>query len=402
VRRAEDLAAPAPKEQRLRRLAAAFESRFGRPPRAVVAAPGRVNLIGEHLDYNEGHVLPVAIDRSIMVAFAPRPDGRVRLHSVDFEQESAFDLEDIQRDPEAPWSDYVRGVAWALRGAGHGVSGLDAAIQGDVPVGAGLSSSAALEVAALGAFEAGSGFQLDRRDLALLGQRAENGFVGVACGIMDQMAAALSRAGHALLIDCRSLQYEAVPLPLAAVRLVVADSGVRRSLLDSQYNLRRQECQRAAELLAAAITDRPVTALRDVQPEDLARHGDALPPKLLKRARHVVEEERRVLLGVEVLRAGDVEAFGEMLDASHRSLRDDYEVSSPELDLLVELAWAQPGVLGSRLTGAGFGGCTVSLVRAEALESFREGVMARYCRETGREGRMYVCRAADGLTVHRL
>jgi galactokinase len=400
VRGAEDVAAPASQEERLRRLAAAFESRFGRPPAAVAAAPGRVNLIGEHLDYNEGHVLPVAIDRSIMVAFAPRPDGRVRLYSLDFEQESAFDLEDIQRDPEAPWSDYVRGVAWALRGAGHRVSGLDAAIQGDVPVGAGLSSSAALEVAALGAFEAGSGFQLDRRDLALLGQRAENDFVGVACGIMDQMAAALSRAGHALLIDCRSLQYEAVPLPLAAVRLVVADSGVRRSLLDSQYNLRRQECQRAAELLATAITDRPVTALRDVQPEDLARYGDALPAKLLKRARHVVEEERRVLLGVEALRAGDVEAFGEMLDASHRSLRDDYEVSSPELDLLVELAWAQPGVLGSRLTGAGFGGCTVSLVRAEALEDFCEGVMARYRRETGREGRMYLCRAADGLSLH--
>ena len=406
---AEDLGAPASQEERLRRLAGAFESRFGRPPTAVAAAPGRVNLIGEHLDYNEGHVLPVAIDRSVMVAFAPRPDRLVRLYSLDFEQESAFDLDEIEKDPEAPWSDYVRGVAWALREAGHRLSGLDAALQGDVPVGAGLSSSAALEVAALGACEAASGLRLDGRDLALLGQRAENCFVGVACGIMDQMAAALSRAGHALLIDCRSLEHEAVPLPLedsgsgggAGLRLVVADSGVRRALLDSQYNLRRQECQRAAELLAAAIADRPVTALRDVRPEDLARHGDSLPPNLLKRARHVVEEERRVLLSVEALRTGDVEAFGEMLNASHRSLRDDYEVSSPELDLLAELAWAQPGVLGSRLTGAGFGGCTVSLVRAEAVEAFREGVVARYCAETGREGRMYVCRAADGLRLHR-
>ena len=421
---AEDLGAPASQEERpdgrprtgarlgpsgrLRRLAAAFQARFGRPPTAVAAAPGRVNLIGEHLDYNEGHVLPVAIDRSIMVAFASRSDGRVRLYSLDFEQESAFDLEDIQRDPEAPWSDYVRGVAWALRGAGHRLSGLDAALQGDVPVGAGLSSSAALEVAALGAFEAASGLQLDRRDLALLGQRAENGFVGVACGIMDQMAAALSRAGHALLIDCRSLEHEAVPLPLEAsgpagradLRLVVADSGVRRALLDSQYNLRRQECQRAAELLAADIADRTVTALRDVSPDDLAHHGDSLPPSLFKRARHVVEEERRVLLSVEALRAGDVEAFGEMLDASHRSLRDDFEVSCPELDLLVDLARAQPGVLGARLTGAGFGGCTVNLVRAESLETFREHVVARYCTETGREGRMYVCRAAGGLKLH--
>jgi galactokinase len=401
VRRAEDLGAPTSQEERLRRLAGAFGSRFGRPPKAVAEAPGRVNLIGEHLDYNEGHVLPVAIDRSVMVAFAPRPDGRVRLYSLDLDQQSAFDLEDIQRDAEVPWSDYVRGVAWAVREAGHQVLGLDAALQGDVPIGAGLSSSAALEVAALGAFEAVSGLRLDRRDLALLGQRAENRFVGVACGIMDQMAAALSRAGHALLIDCRSLEHEAVALPLAGLRLVVADSGVRRALLDSQYNLRRQECQRAAELLAALIAGRPVAALRDIRPEDLARHGDSLPPNLLRRARHVVEEERRVLLSVEALRTGDVEAFGDMLNASHRSLRDDYEVSSPELDLLVELAWAQPGVLGSRLTGAGFGGCTVSLVRAEALEAFREGVVARYCAETGREGRMYVCRAADGLRLHR-
>jgi galactokinase len=409
VRGAENLETRASQEERLRRLAAAFESRFGGSPAAVAAAPGRVNLIGEHLDYNEGHVLPVAIDRNVMVAFAPGQDGQVRLYSLDFEQESAFDLEDITKDPEAPWSDYVRGVAWALREAGHRLSGLDATLQGDVPVGSGLSSSAALEVAALGAFEAASGLRLDRRDLALLGQRAENGFVGVACGIMDQMAAALSRAGHALLIDCRSLEHEAVRLPLGAsglggggsLSLVVADSGVRRALLDSQYNLRRQECQQAAELLAAAIAGRPVTALRDVRPEDLARHGDGLPPNLLRRARHVVEEERRVLLSVEALRTGDVEAFGEMLNASHRSLRDDYEVSCPELDLLVELAWAQPGVLGSRLTGAGFGGCTISLVRAEAVEAFGEGVVARYRAETGREGRMYVCRAADGLRLHR-
>lgn len=403
------LGTPEPKAGRLRRLAAAFESRFGRRPTAVSAAPGRVNLIGEHLDYNEGHVLPVAIDRTIMVAFAARPDGRVRLYSLDFDQESAFDLQGIEKDPDAPWSDYVRGVAWALREAGHRLSGLDAALQGDVPIGAGLSSSAALEVAALGTFEAASGLRLDRRDLALLGQRAENGFVGVSCGVMDQMAAALGRTGHALLIDCRSLEHEFVALPLEAAGaagrgglcLVVTDSGVRRALLDSQYNVRRDECRRAAELLAAAIADRPIAALRDVRPEDLARHGDVLPPDLRKRARHVVEEERRVLRSVEALRGRDVEALGEMLDASHRSLRDDFEVSCPELDLLVDLARAQPGVLGARLTGAGFGGCTVNLVRAEALEAFREHVVERYRAQTGKEGRMYVCRAAGGLTLRR-
>jgi galactokinase len=399
---AEDVEAAARLGERLRRLAAAFESRFGRPPVAVSEAPGRVNLIGEHVDYNEGHVLPIAIDRSIMAAFAPRPDSQVRLYSLDFEQESAFDLERIERDTEAPWSDYVRGVVWALQEAGHRIVGLDAALQGDVPVGAGLSSSAALETAALGAFDAASDLRIDRRKLALLGQRAENDFVGVACGIMDQMAAALARAGHALLIDCRSLEHEDVDLPLEGLSLVVADSGVRRALLDSQYNLRRQECQQAAELLAAAITDRPVTALRDVRPEDLARHGGSLPANLLKRARHVVEEERRVLRAIEALRRGDLEAFGGMLNASHRSLRDDFEVSCPELDLLVALAQALPGVLGARLTGAGFGGCTVNLVRADALEGFQEGVVARYRAETARDGRVYVCRAADGLRLHRL
>jgi galactokinase len=399
---AEDVGSPARSDERLRRLAGAFESRFGRRPVAVSEAPGRVNLIGEHTDYNDGHVLPVAIDRSIMVAFALRADSEVQLHSLDFEQETAFDLKKIERHAEAPWSDYVRGVAWALQEAGHRLSGLDAALQGDVPVGAGLSSSAALEVAALGAFEAASGLRLDRRELALLGQRAENRFVGVACGIMDQMAAALCRAGHALLIDCRSLEHEDVPLPLEGLRLVVADSGVRRALLDSQYNVRRQECQQAAELLAAAITERPITALRDVTPKDLARHGDSLPPNLLKRARHVVEEEQRVLVSVEALSKGDTEAFGAMLNASHRSLRDDYEVSCPELDLLVELAQALPGVLGARLTGAGFGGCTVNLVRAEALDAFGTGVMARYCSASGKAGRMYVCRASDGLRLHGL
>ena len=402
---AQDLGTPDPPEKRLRRLAAAFESRFGRPPMAVSAAPGRVNLIGEHLDYNEGHVLPVAVDRSVMVAFAPRRDRRVRLYSLDFEQETSFDLQDDERDRGAPWSDYVRGVSWALREAGHHLSGLDAALQGDVPIGAGLSSSAALEVAALGAFEASSGLRLDRRELALLGQRAENDFVGVSCGVMDQMAATLGRVRHALLIDCRSLEYDIVPVPLeapapAGIRLVVADSGVRRALLNSEYNVRRDECRRAMELLTRAIADRPIAALRDVRPEDLARHGDGLPPELLKRARHVVAEEERVLLSVEALRRGDVEAFGEVLDASHRSLRDDFEVSSPELDLLVNLARAQPGVLGARLTGAGFGGCTVNLVRAGALDAFRRHVVERYRSETGGDGRMYVCRASDGLTLH--
>jgi galactokinase len=383
-----------------RDLARSFARCFAREPQGLAKAPGRVNLIGEHTDYNEGFVLPVAIDRTVVAAFAPRSDRQVRVYSLGFDEEDNFALDDIERLKGDVWSNYVRGVAAVLQGAGYRLTGLDMAIQGDVPIEAGLASSAALEVAVLGAFQYAATLAIDLRDQALLAQRAENEFVGVSCGIMDQMAAVMGRRGHALLIDCRSLETEAVPLNLAAhdLKIVVAHTGVRRALSDSAYNQRRQECSRAVQVLAQVIAARPA-ALRDITSKDLSAHQGSLPDPLGRRARHVVSENERVLKSVEALRRGDLLTFGQLLYASHQSLARDYEVSSPELDLMVELARRLEGVVGARMTGAGFGGCTVNLVRQEALDSFREQVIETYRSRTSLPAEMYVCEAVDGLRI---
>ncbi len=390
-----------PARGRLADLQVAFRTRFGRPPEGAAEAPGRVNLIGEHLDYNDGLVLPAAIDRTVLVAFAIRQDAEVRIYSLDFDQESRFRLDaPAGRDGQHSWSNYLRGVVQVLQEEDFSGPGLDLAVAGDVPVGSGLSSSAALEVAALGALRAAWDLDLDDRRLALLGQRAENQFVGVQCGIMDQFAAALGAADHALLIDCRSLDHQLVPLRLDELgyALVVADSGLPRRLERSEYNRRREECAEALELLSGTMPQRPA-ALRDVSVADLEQHGDRLPGPLRRRVRHVASEMERVAASVTALRKGDLDAFGLLMNASHASLRDDYQVSCPELDRLTELAQSLPGVVGARLTGAGFGGCTVNLVRAEAVDVFRGEVVAPYSRETGLPGKMYVCRAAEGLRL---
>jgi galactokinase len=387
--------------RRDRALARAFAGRFGREPEGLAVAPGRVNLIGEHTDYNEGFVLPVAIDRTVVAAFGVRSDRQVQVHSLEFDQEDSFSLDDIERLQEDVWSNYVRGVAAVLHEAGYRLTGLDVAIEGDVPIGAGLASSAALEVAVLGAFQRAAALTIDRRDQALLAQRAENQFVGVRCGIMDQMAAVMGRRDHALLIDCRSLETQAVPLNLAAhgLKIVVAHTGVRRALSDSAYNQRRQECARAAQMLSQVIAARPVRALRDITSNDLTAHESSLGEPLARRARHVVSENERVLKSVEALGRGDLLTFGELLYASHESLARDYEVSSPELDLMVELASCLQGVVGARMTGAGFGGCTVNVVRDTAVDRFREQVIEPYRRRTGLPAEMYVCKAVDGLRI---
>jgi galactokinase len=386
--------------RRDRDLARSFARCFAREPQGLAKAPGRVNLIGEHTDYNEGFVLPVAIDRTVIAAFAARSDRQVRVCSLEFDEEDSFALDDIERLKGDAWSNYVRGVAAVLQGVGYRLTGLDMAIQGDVPIEAGLGSSAALEVAVLGALQHAATLAIDPRDQALLAQRAENEFVGVGCGIMDQMAAVMGRRGHALLIDCRSLETEAVPLNLAAhdLKIVVAHTGVRRALSDSAYNQRRQECSRVVQVLAQVIAARPA-ALRDITSRDLSAHQGSLPDPLARRARHVVGENERVLKSVEALRRGDLLTFGELLYASHRSLARDYEVSSPELDLMVELARRLEGVVGARMTGAGFGGCTVNLVRQEAIDSFREQVIETYRSRTSLPAEMYVCEAVDGLRI---
>jgi galactokinase len=349
-----------------------------------------VNLIGEHTDYNEGFVLPVGIDRTVAVAAAPAGGKRVRVYSADFDARDEWPVDAPRRTAWREWRDYERGVAWALLDAGYELRGADLVIAGDVPQGAGLSSSAALEVAVAGALCAVAGIDMEPERLAVLCQKAENQFVGVQCGIMDQLAAACSRAGHALLIDCRSLEIEHVPLP-DDMAIVVVDSKVQRALGETAYNERREECAAAAKALG-------VTSLRDAAEGD----PDRLPQPLGRRARHVVAENRRVLDAVHALRAVDLGRFGELMYESHVSLRDDFEVSTAELDLLVEFASRTEGVVGARLTGAGFGGCTVNLVARDALGVFEVGVVEPYREETGLAAEMLVCRVVDGLRVSRV
>jgi len=368
----------------------AFEDQFSRAPSVVSTAPGRVNLIGEHTDYNAGLVLPVAIDRTVTVAAAGGGET-VRVYSADFEARDEWRLDAPRRTGRTEWRDYLRGVAWALLDAGHKLSGGELVIGGDVPQGAGLSSSAALEVATAGAFLALSGIQIEPRALALLCQKAENQFVGVQCGIMDQLAAACCRGGHALLIDCRSLEVEHVPLPPGVV-IIVVNSGVTRRLEETSYNRRRGECAEVARMLRVA-------SLREAGEATLEASRDRLPETLFRRARHVVTENTRVLAAAEGLRSSNIEAVGHLMFESHASLRNEFEVSTPELDLLVEFASRTEGVLGSRLTGAGFGGCTVNLVAEGAEKRFRAEVVERYRRETGLVAEMHVCHAVRGLEV---
>ena len=373
-----------------------FRQLFDTEAAVVVRAPGRVNLIGEHTDYNDGYVLPVAIDRSVLLAASPRPDRRVIVHALDFDQRAEFFLDDITRDTEHPWSNYQRGVAWVLQSEEFTLPGLNVALISDVPIGAGLSSSAAVEVAAAYAWRVLGKLELDLVRLALLCQRAENEFVGMSCGIMDQFISALGQRDSALLIDCRRLDYELVPIP-ARTAIIVADTRVRRELVASEYNARRRECEEGVRLLQRYLPG--ITALRDVSPVQFAEHQDRLPDIVRRRCRHVVHENDRVLRAVAALRAGDVGTFGQLMNESHTSLRDDYEVSCRELDMLVEAAWRVEGVCGSRMTGAGFGGCTVSLVDESAVGAFRERVAAAYQAATGTAPEIYVCRAEAGVGV---
>jgi galactokinase len=354
-------------------------------------APGRVNLIGEHTDYNDGLVLPIAIDRCCVVTATRRSDRVLRLRSREVDALAEVSLDGPS--PRREWSDYPVGVAVMLEASGLRLPGADLTIASDVPPGAGLSSSAALEVAVAQALLALAGAALDPLPLAQLCQRAENEFVGARCGIMDQFVSVSARADHALLLDCRTLAARHVPLP-EGVGIVVVDSGVRHSIAAGEYNRRRDECDEAVRVVAAL---RPgVHSLRDLTPADLADVGAVLPPSLLRRARHVVTENARVRTTATALENGRLEELGELLGESHASLARDYEVSSPELDLLVRLARDVPGCLGARMTGGGFGGCTVNLVQAERVAPFSAAIRSGYRRECGREAAVYVCRASDG------
>ena len=386
-------------------LNSAFVNSFARPVEVLIRAPGRVNLLGEHVDYNDGVVLPVAIDRHVTVAAAATPDNVVSLQALDLGQSVSFSLEslktkqDVQGNPLPSWAKYPAGVAWSLGEAGLNVTGLQAAYTSSVPIGSGLSSSAAVEVAFAATWRALGGWELDNLRLAQLCLQAEKGYVGLICGLMDQFASACGVEGHVLVFDTRSLEWSTAALPPGSA-IVVADSGVRRSLANSAYNERHAACEQAVELLRKYKPE--LQSLREISTVEFAAYGDFLPEVVRMRAEHVVQEIYRVERGVSALHNEDAKVFGGIMFAGHRSLRDLYQVSTPELDALVETARGLPGIYGARLTGAGFGGCTVNLIEADRADSFIEGLVQGYREKTGKEAKVYLCRASAGVQAKRL
>ena len=370
-------------------VSTAFAERFGAAPTLIIRAPGRVNIIGEHTDYNDGFVLPMAIDQAAWIALRPRSDDKVLLYALDMDEEGSFSLSSLE--PGEGWLEYVKGVAYVLREEGLALQGWEGVMAGDVPIGAGLSSSAALELATARAFTAVSDLPWDPKQMARFSQRAENEWVGMNCGIMDQMISAMGAADHALLIDCRSLDTETVPLP-EGTNVIILDTATRRGLVDSAYNERRQQCEAAAAYFG-------VPALRDVDVASFSAHEDELDELTRRRARHVITENERTLAAAAAMRAGDAARLGALMDASHVSMRDDFEISSPELDHMVDIAQLQPGCYGARMTGGGFAGCAVALVASDQAAAFAADVGAQYTAVTGLEPKVYICTPTDGAAI---
>lgn len=375
----------------------AFEAHFdGRGRARLFRAPGRVNLIGEHTDYNDGFVMPAAIGFYTTVAAAPRADRKLAIFSAGFNEKVEFDLDSIKPTPAGHWSDYVRGVAGVLMAQGHKIRGADLAISSEVPIGAGLSSSAAIEVSTALALLGISGIEMDSMSIARACQRAEHVYSGALCGIMDQFISCHGQAGHALMLDCRSLEHEALPLA-EDVELVICNTEVHHNLAGGEYNLRRASCEEGVRILQQHLPG--ITALRDVSRQQLEEQRIHLPELTYRRCRHVVSENARVVASAKALKAGDLKQFGECMAQSHRSLRDDYEVSCKELDIVVRLASSIPGLIGARMTGGGFGGCTINLVKADAAPQFAAHIARDYERETGIRPEVYICKAAQGASA---
>ena len=373
-------------------VAQEFERRFGEPPTLIIRAPGRVNLIGEHTDYNDGYVMPLAIDRAVWIAAKPRSDSYVTLYSMDFDQVAEISpLEMVRRDNM--WIEYVQGVAWALQDVGYSLQrkGWNGVIAGDVPIGAGLSSSAATELASARTFCAVAGIEWNAPEMAKLCQRVENEWIGVKTGIMDQMISATGVADHAVLIDCRWLHLDPVPLP-PGTAVIVLDTATRRELVTSEYGKRREQCETAARICN-------VPALRDVTLPQLEALADLMDEVVYRRARHIITENQRTLDAANAMRVGDAVTLGQLMNASHASLRDDFEVSSDALNLIVECAREHEACIGARMTGGGFGGCAVALVRSDAAEDFATTVAAKYQERSGKTPAVYVCHATDGARI---
>src|SRR5580692_11705108 len=372
-----------------------FRARFGGDPH-VYRAPGRVNLIGEHTDYNEGFAMPAAIEFYCWVAAGRREDRKLNIYSEEFSAAADADLSSMARQPSKTWSDYPIGVALQLEQAGFRLHGANLLIESEVPIGAGLSSSAAIEVATALALADQSGWSPEHLQLALLCQRAENEFVGARVGIMDQFVSLYGQEDHALMLDCRALTFESLLIP-DSVKLVISNTMVKHELASSEYNRRRADCEEAVRRLAEVLPG--IRALRDVSLEQLERHQDVLSEVIYKRALHIVTENARVLDSAEALRSGDIARFGMRMAASHRSLRDLFEVSCRELDLMVDLAYQLKGVYGARMTGGGFGGATINLVDARHAGEFKEKIAKAYQKETGLVPQIYICKPAEGASA---
>ncbi len=380
------------RQMNISHLSGQFEKLFGTRPQ-IYRAPGRVNLIGEHTDYNDGFVMPAAIAFSTYVAVAPRRDRQLAIHSEQFPDSFECELDNLPQRRTGSWWDYILGVALELRRRGLHLSGANLLVHGEVPIGAGLSSSAALEVASAFALMNRTETSLPRPEIANVCRQAENNFVGARVGIMDQFVSCLARGGHAILLDCRTLEYQFVPVP-AGIQFVVCNTMVKHDLASGTYNTRRAECEEAVRYFAQ--WDPAVHALRDVSVDLLNQHAADLPPIILKRARHVIFENQRTRDAARAFAQGDMLTVGQLLHASHCSLRDLYEVSCRELDLMVEAAEGLPGFIGGRMTGGGFGGCTVNLVRQEDADEFAAQIAQRYRAGSGIDPQIYICSAEDG------
>lgn len=379
-----------------------FLAKFGKQPAFVSRAPGRVNLLGEHVDYNDGFVLPAAIDRATYVAFASSESNITTIWAANYKQQAVFSTQSIQKkqqiddSPLPEWAYYPAGVMWSLQEAQLDVPGMNAVFSSDVPCGAGLSSSASVEMAFGIAWSKLGGWSIAPLELAKLGQKAENKYVGVNCGIMDQFASACGEVDRLLYLDCRSLTWDSYPLP-QNVAIVVADTSIRRKLSCGEYNKRRNACDEAVKRLKVDLPH--ITSLRDVDLIIFNKLASKLPLEVEKRARHVVEEIERSKKGISLLEKGDMDQFGELMNACHTSLRDFFEVSSPELDIMVHVAQSMPECYGARLTGAGFGGCTVSLVQLEKADAFAQSLAIGYEAQTKIHPEIYVCRASEGASL---
>jgi galactokinase len=373
-------------------VARQFTGLFAAQP-TIFSAPGRVNLIGEHTDYNDGFVMPSAIGLRTRVTISPRFERKLLIQSDGFPQVFEFDLDDLPQQATGSWVDYVLGIAVVLQQTGHAPRGASLFVQSEIPIGAGLSSSAAIEVASALALISLNGAVLPLAEVAKLCRHTENAFIGAHVGIMDQFVACLGKAGHALLLDCRSLDFELIPIP-DSVRMVVCNTMVKHQHASGEYNQRRKECEEGVRILAQWYPG--IRALRDLSVDQLVQHSKDVPETIYKRCRHVVEENERVRNAARCLRTENLTRFGELMRESHGSLRDLYEVSCGELDTMVEVAEGLPGYYGGRMTGGGFGGCTLSLVKATDAEAFADQIAVRYQRATGIKPAVYICSAADG------